>query len=282
MARYWPEPSDVAYSDGIHTGEARGTLLSPPRGWPELFSSSSALKAFLGKRGLQGKRCRLTDAPLGDSLAAAAAAGVTLSPDDPFGNAVALRDRLGWEMIEGFAIFEVDGSNSSSGQPLWAAHKRWWNAKGGKKWEDLTPRPGGLEAIVLLESRLASKSLEPPTGAARLAAAVQRHKLGGLCSPVPIGRQQPEAATWSEDGRHEPATDGGGCAERADDDIPPALQAALALLPALSDPPLLPDAPSSASAPGALPPARASRNAGTTLMQELGVVGSHRPTKRPL
>ena len=53
----------------------------------------------------------------------------------------------------------------------------------------------------------------------------------------------------------------------------------------LTQPPTLPPLPGDEAAPqlgGALPPQRAAGNAGTALMQMVGVVGSHRPAKQPI
>ena len=55
---YWPEPSDVVASDPAKN--TASTLVSPPGGWPKCFTENATLKGLLGKKGLQGKRCRLT------------------------------------------------------------------------------------------------------------------------------------------------------------------------------------------------------------------------------
>ena len=58
---YWPELSDVVASDPARNSADK--LLSPPGGWPKPFTDNATLKALLGKKGLSGKRCRLTGMP---------------------------------------------------------------------------------------------------------------------------------------------------------------------------------------------------------------------------
>ena len=70
----------------------------------------------------------------------------------------------------------------------WVAHRRWWNAApeaSGEKWVDFTPRPAGLETLVLVESARGDKQPAPPSAALR-AAAEQRLALGGLVAAAPV------------------------------------------------------------------------------------------------
>eukprot|EP00965_Chrysotila_dentata_P139705 4619086-Pleurochrysis_carterae.AAC.2 len=78
-------------------------LLSPPRGWPEAFTSGGAVARFIGSEGLHGVRCRTVCALPEGVAAAVAAAGVWVDPSDSFGNALRVRSALGWRMVKGFA-----------------------------------------------------------------------------------------------------------------------------------------------------------------------------------
>ena len=157
---YFGAPDDVVASDPSRA--SRGPpFVSPPRGWPGCFSSNKALKSFLGgKQQLGGKRVRLTEEPSASDLAAVAEVDLMLvdelQPDDPFGNAERVRDALGWEVRKGFAVLELEAAPGEA----WVAHRRWWNAApeaSGEKWVDFTPRPAGLETLVLVESARGDK-----------------------------------------------------------------------------------------------------------------------------
>ena len=52
---YSADPSDVVASATTN----KGTLLSPPENWPACFKENAALKGFMGKKQLNGKRVRL-------------------------------------------------------------------------------------------------------------------------------------------------------------------------------------------------------------------------------
>ena len=185
---YFGAPDDVVASDPSRA--SRGPpFVSPPRGWPGCFSSNKALKSFLGgKQQLGGKRVRLTEEPSASDLAAVAEVDLMLvdelQPDDPFGNAERVRDALGWEVRKGFAVLELEAAPGEA----WVAHRRWWNAApeaSGEKWVDFTPRPAGLETLVLVESARGDKQPAPPSAALR-AAAEQRLALGGLVAAAPV------------------------------------------------------------------------------------------------
>lgn len=164
---YWGDPNDVVQSGDT----AVGSLISPPRKWPDSFKEAP-LKSFMGKKKLNGKRVRLTAAPSSDDVAKAE--GVTISPVDSFGNAEAIKASLGLEVIKGFAVFEL-----AAHPDQFVAHKRWWNARSTGVWVDYTPRPDGLAEMVLVESALSTKTTAPLTDELRAAIAA-RAKLGGL------------------------------------------------------------------------------------------------------
>lgn len=129
-------------------GLVSGRLLSPPREWPAAFSSNPNLKALMGRRALRGKRCRLTALPAPQDVAAASSLSLS---DDSFANASEVHARLGWTLVRGYAIFELEGEDAFVG------HKRWWNEKPSGVWVDLTPRGEGQERMVLLESELSTR-----------------------------------------------------------------------------------------------------------------------------
>ena len=156
MSVFCMDPSDVVASEG---GRTQGTLVSPPQGWPACFKENPKLKALMGKKSLAGKRCRLTGTPSADDTGKAAA--VSLNHEDSFGNALAVQEALGWEVIKGFAVFSLAEAPTEA----FVAHKRWWNAKESGVWVDLTPRPDGFDQVVLLESALSEKSKETMTDA---------------------------------------------------------------------------------------------------------------------
>lgn len=128
------------------------SLESPPAGWPSVFSSSKELKSFMGKRGVQGKRCRLTEEATEEQRRAVTAAGAELGADS-FENAQAAAAALGWAVVTGYAVF---GEGSGESGP-WCAHPRAWSEKPSGTWIDLTSRAPGMGAAVLLESALATR-----------------------------------------------------------------------------------------------------------------------------
>ena len=71
---------------------------------------------------------------------------MTIEPDDPFGNAERVQAALGWAIVKGFVVYEcADQAEGTS----FVAHLRWWNARESGVWVDFTPRPAGLETLVL-------------------------------------------------------------------------------------------------------------------------------------
>lgn len=173
MSRYWPEPSDVRRSN--ESAAAAGTLASPPKGWPGCFSSNAALKAFMGKKALNGKRVRLTGTPSAEDASKASA--VTIEPDDPFGNAERVQAALGWAIVKGFVVYEcADQAEGTS----FVAHLRWWNARESGVWVDFTPRPADAQQMVLLESAHAEAKTKKEASAATAEAAAARLALGGF------------------------------------------------------------------------------------------------------
>ena len=124
---------------------AASALESPPAGGPAVFKESAELKSFIGKRGLQGKRCRVTQAAGPEVLKSAIQ--VQLGANS-FDNAQKLSDAFGWAIVRGFAIF---GESTDEAGP-WCAHPRAWNEKPSGTWVDLTARAPDVGELVLLES----------------------------------------------------------------------------------------------------------------------------------
>ena len=194
---YWPEPSDVVSSDPAKNSSSKG-LVSPPSGWPKCFSENATLKALLGKKGLGGKRCRLTGSP--SAADKAEFAGVTISSEDPFGNAEACQQSCGWTVVKGFAVYQLEGEDTFVG------HKRWWCQKESGVWVDPTPRPDGVVEMVLLESSLSTKAQTKMSDGVR-AAAEERLGLGGLAAsaaPAPAKSSAPAAPTPSNKPKSKP------------------------------------------------------------------------------
>lgn len=167
---YWPELSDVTSSDPAK--KSASGLISPPTGWPKCFQENATLKGLLGKKGLAGKRCRLTALPSKDDQAKYAA--VDINPEDSFGNAEKVQQACGWEVIKGYAVYELKGAEGT-----FVGHKRWWNQKESGVWVDPTPRVDAVAELVLLESSASSKTQLKMSTAVR-AAAKERLALGGL------------------------------------------------------------------------------------------------------
>jgi hypothetical protein len=224
---YWPSPDDVIASDpATNSGPS---LISPPTGWPKCFSTNAKLKALMGKKALAGKRCRLTGAPSEDDLSKVST--LPLSPEDSFGNAEAVQRALGWEVVKGFAVYEIGGSNGGS----FVGHKRWWNQKetgdGKNVWFDPTPRPDGVTFMVLLESSVATKTSERMSPSVR-ALARERLMLGGFTATALAGVEGREGVG-----------------------SPPRMLSATAKQPAAKQPAASPSIPTPGPAPAAAEPA---------------------------
>ena len=182
---FWPDPSDIVASD---PSKKSGKLVSPPTGWPKSFSENAMLKALMGKKQLAGKRCRLTGQPSADDAAKVAA--VSISSDNSFMNAEAVQQAVGWQVIKGFAVYEIAGSGSSA----FVAHKRWWNQKDSGVWVDTTPRASGVGDCVLLESALSTKDRSKMTEAVR-AAVSERLGMGGFADAPTAASAAPSVPT---------------------------------------------------------------------------------------
>ncbi len=164
-------------------GEPDGELLSPPREWPECFSTPE-LKSYVNTT-LKGKRVRLTDRPEVDEVARVRE--LELCADDSRGNAVKVRRALGWPIVAGFALYEkaAGGGDDGAGggkHSRYTSKQRWWNATPKGVWYDFSPR--SERKLVLIESTLTAvpepsaeelESLAHPSGGAAETVVVVRH-----------------------------------------------------------------------------------------------------------
>ena len=190
---YWPEPSDVVSAEGGTPVPLppSAKLLSPPTGWPSCFKDDGSLKRMMGKRGLGGRRCREVEARSEANLRKMLGSKIleALSPMDSFGNSEAVAVGTGWQVIKGYALYEVVAPSAPKDAPtLYVAHKRWWNQDEQGVWIDVTPRMSHSEAegtkslLVLLESDTSLKEKQPLSSALR-SLAHARIDMGGLVTP---------------------------------------------------------------------------------------------------
>lgn len=113
--------------------------LIKPRNWPACFKENAALKAFLNKT-IKGKKVRLTSMPPDDIVEAIK--GVALKTDN---QALEISDTLGWEVVRGFAVFEVEQ------QPgVFVAQERTWNLHPRNIWVRLDA--AAFDEVVLVEA----------------------------------------------------------------------------------------------------------------------------------
>lgn len=130
-----PRPSEEAPS---------GDLLSPPRDWP---SSASKATNFVSKT-LKGTKMRLVGTLAPEN--AALLAGVTLRAADSKANAMRVRERTGWVILRGFALYER--CEPKDGEQPYVGSVHYWNATPRGLWVDATPRLPQHAAVVLVES----------------------------------------------------------------------------------------------------------------------------------
>lgn len=115
--------------------------LIKPRDWPSCFKRSDALKTFLNKV-IKGRKVRLTSSVPLDI--AHQAAHIELSSSDAL-TARAVHAALGWDVMCGFAIFEVEE------QPgVFVAQERTWNVHPRNIWVNLSVNSQDAGADVVL------------------------------------------------------------------------------------------------------------------------------------
>ena len=149
--------------------------------------SPRPLAPQLGKKQLAGKRCRLTAGPSKEDLSKVSAA-VSIDVENSFANAEAVQQACGWEVIQGYAVYELEDALGT-----FVAHKRWWNQKPTGVWVDVTPRVASATTeLVLLESALGAKTRMKMSDAVREGAKA-RLAMGGFAIGVPPSDRLPPA-----------------------------------------------------------------------------------------
>jgi hypothetical protein len=146
--------------------------VSPPRGWPDTFEGIPKLKEFIFKKlaGVHGSpsrqtRVRLTLPAHPMEIERMAELNVRLSDTDSKANALAVRRKLGWEVVGGFALLELaQGCDRKVPveQPVYHGEHYYWNVTPLGLWIDLTPRKHHKK-LVLVES--AQTAVPPPSAA---------------------------------------------------------------------------------------------------------------------
>lgn len=132
--------------------------VSPPRGWPGVFTESPAMKQYV--KNLKGRRMRLTEPPSAlelERVITLQAQGI-LSRDSR-ANAIAVRQALGWEVMGGVVLLELSQGLSRSeavSSPLYHAEPHWWNVTPRGLWVDFTPREH--RKLVLVETAVPTPS----------------------------------------------------------------------------------------------------------------------------
>lgn len=118
-------------------------LLSPPRDWPK-----SVPTAFINKI-LRGTRVRLVGATSDEHRNLLG--GLQLLAHKSYSNAVAVRDRTGWSIASGFALYEIgDAPPTATGADRYVGKEHHWNVNDRGLWIDATPRADEAHAQVVL------------------------------------------------------------------------------------------------------------------------------------
>ena len=146
--------------------------VSPPRGWPETFEGIPKLKEFIFKKLADGHgspcrttRVRLTLPAHPLEVERMAELKVRFSDRDSKANALAVRRKLGWEVVGGFVLLELaQGCDRKIPveQPVYHGERFYWNVTPLGLWIDLTPRKHHKK-LVLVES--AQTAVPPPSAA---------------------------------------------------------------------------------------------------------------------
>jgi hypothetical protein len=146
------EPASEAALD-VTDGEPADGFVSPPRGWPQSFSTPE-LTAFVKADAIAAKRVRLTQPPADEYVELAS--DVEVVADDALGNAVRLRARRGWDVLGGFILYEWAERPGE-----YHAEPHYWNTTSRGLWIDLTPRRHA--SLVLIESDRPRSPIPAPT-----------------------------------------------------------------------------------------------------------------------
>ena len=133
--------SDPEENGYIHANE---DLVSPPRNWPASFKANKTLSTFLNKT-IKATKARLSSAVPDDIKAEVGV--LPLRKIDSAANAAMVHERMGWPVLTGFAIFELDEQPN-----IFVAKHHAWNLHPRNVWVDLSPRDKRLQEVLLVES----------------------------------------------------------------------------------------------------------------------------------
>ncbi|CAK8993048.1 unnamed protein product [Durusdinium trenchii] len=131
-------------------GSAEGSQLGFPRNWPAAYSSSS-LKALIGKRGvLPGKRVAVAGGPSEEEKKVLKPLSFEARPfPQSFSNAQFIAKlQPGLSIVRGWVVWEW--LDQEPGKFL--AQRYWWNSHHDGRWVDFTPRPSGIDQLLLVEA----------------------------------------------------------------------------------------------------------------------------------
>ena len=141
-----PAPATDATTATSRATVAEQDLRTPPSGWPGVFKTPK-LQNYVAKT-LGAKKVRLTSAPAQEHVNTALDAGVSLPLSaGARANALLLRERVGWDVLAGFILFE---NRQGAGEYVSVPH--WWNSTPKGLWLDLTPRAADRTEMVLVQS----------------------------------------------------------------------------------------------------------------------------------
>ena len=178
----------IEENDEVNDGndEATSSLLSPPRNWPDCFSTN-ALKQYVATS-LKGRRVRLSDPPEAEHVRMGAGMQLTAGAGAPLANAIKLRDMYGWDVLGGYILYEEDTADE---EPRYTSREHFWNANARGLWIDLTPRRASHSSLVLVESASVAAPVPSPEQQAR----IERSARPQLCPPGrPSARSQCSSA----------------------------------------------------------------------------------------
>jgi len=185
---YWLNDEDF-----VSTAELGAKSLGSvgfPRDWPNVYTTSKALKALVGKKGqCAGKKVGVVATPTPEEKAQVK--GIQLYQLQSFSNAERVEKATGLLIVRGWAIFEhLDKATSSA----FVAERYWWNAMPDGKWVDFTPRPEDWPELLLAEAANgAPKSKAKLTaGESEIALWLLRQRFDLAPAPAPAAKAKEE------------------------------------------------------------------------------------------
>jgi len=157
---YWLNDADFVSTEQL--GPKNLGSLGFPRDWPNVYTSSKALKSLVGKKGTcAGKKVGVVATPAPEETAQVK--GLKFYQLQSFSNAERVEKATGMQVIQGWAIFEHLDKPVSTG---FVAERFWWNLLPDGRWVDFTPRPEEWPELLLAEAAAgAPKEMSKLTGA---------------------------------------------------------------------------------------------------------------------